>query len=184
MTMPRIHTSRHTLYIRDTTLLKNVDCSHLHLIRWHFFCLFQSYSQRVMVWCWLITLWMRYVFRIRNFSYTIYAKCLPEQNRTQCEHSFVHSLVRSFALQSAEWESTHSSSEYDRMANAKINQFNWKWCVLYFRFSYVLIVCVWEKNWLSPQSHTYNSLSASVAHSRALSFCARSAFHVVDFVVV
>lgn len=46
-----------------------------------------------MVWCWLITLWMRYVFRIRNFSYNIYAKCLLEQNRTQCEHSFVRSFV-------------------------------------------------------------------------------------------
>lgn len=69
---------------------KYVDCSHLHLIRWHFFGFF-SLSRSLLckhnAWCWLITLWMRYVFRIRNFSYPL--NCAREFQRTK--HRFFFS---------------------------------------------------------------------------------------------
>lgn len=87
----------------------------------------QSHKANVMVWCWLITLWMRYVSRIRNFSYTIE---MFAQTKPHNVSHLVH-MLRSFGVQSS--ECSLIESEYDRKANAKINQFNWKLCVLYFR---------------------------------------------------
>lgn len=87
----------------------------------------QSHKANVMVWCWLITLWMRYVSRIRNFSYTIE---MFAQTKPHNVNHLVH-MLRSFGVQSS--ECSLIESEYDRKANAKINQFNWKLCVLYFR---------------------------------------------------
>lgn len=61
--------------------------------------------------CWLITLWVRYVFGIRNVNLFIVCGLFVNETITK-----------------------------DRLSNTEMNQFHSKWCVLYSGFSYIIIV--------------------------------------------